>query len=110
MGFIGNGGQPHNSPLVSIAVPALHLLDQPAAEIVLVHSVVDEDNRAAWLEAVVDRARVPLPDLLADDRARRLFHVGVEIVEHDVVHATTHHAALDADAVVAAALLRVPFT
>jgi len=70
--------------------------------------MIDHYDRAAGLEAVIDRAAVPLPDFLADDRRGGLLHVGVEVIEHDVVSAAAHHAALDADRIIGTSLLGVP--
>ena len=63
---------------------------------------------AAWHQAVVDRAGVPLPHPLALYLALRGLHRGKRIVDEDDVAAAAEHGATDADGVVDAAFVRVP--
>ena len=73
-------------------------------------AMVDDDNRAVRLKAVVDGPGVPVPNLLADNRRAGFLRRAERIVNQNDIAATAEHSAADTDGVKASPLAGVPFS
>jgi len=95
-------------PVIGKFVVGPHALLEAALQVILVHPVPDDDDRAVRLKPVVDRAVEPVPHLGPNCLRLGVGHGAKRVVDQPSVRAAAHHVAADPNRVPGAALGGVP--
>jgi hypothetical protein len=84
------------------------LCQQPTGKIVLVHTVVDEDDLSVLFQAIVAGAGEPLMDGFPRSLAAGVGHAAEWVVNQENVGSTTHKRSANTRGKIAAAFTRHP--